>query len=927
MSDKKLFLLDGMALSYRAHFAFIKSNLRNTEGIPTGPIYGFAMTILQLIEKEKPTHIAVVWDTHAPTFRHELDENYKANRPPQPDDLKVGIPLIKEMVDCFNIPNIEKDGFEADDIIGTIATEASGEDVDVFMVTPDKDFMQIVSENVKLYKPLNHTKGFDIVDIDGVIDYFGVKPDKVIDVLALIGDTSDNVPGMPGVGKKGAPKLISEYGSIDGLLEAAPEMKQSKLKENLLENAEQLRLSRKMVTIITDVPGVQQWEDLQWNGAKAEAVKNFFHKMGFRTLERRYMEDFSGIAKSGKTTPGGQFSLFDTQSGETETEETGGWDKYDASKAEYQLVNTLDALKQLVKNLEKEKILCFDTETTGVDPITAEILGIALSVAEGEAFYIPVDVADGLKSGEALEIIKPLLESEKSLKVAQNYKYDYIMLKKMGVQINGPVFDTMLAAYLIDSGQALNMDALARKYLNYDPISITTLIGKGKAQKSMKDVSLEEVVPYSSEDADITLRLYHILKDIIKKDELEEVAGEIEFPLTKVLAHMEMRGIHIDMDLLDDFSKDLGTKMLEMEKDIFEKAGCEFNLNSPQQLGDVLFNRLKLPSGKKTKTGQYSTSEQVLSKLAVKYELPKIVLNYRAINKLKSTYVDALPQLINTDTGRIHTNFNQSVAATGRLSSSNPNLQNIPIRTEQGREIRKAFTAAKGYKILSSDYSQVELRIIASIAEDEAMMTAFKNDEDIHARTAKEIFSLDSIEEVTADQRRKAKEVNFGIPYGVSAFGLAQRLGIENGEAKAIIDAYFERFPNIQNYINETIDSARINGYVKTLSGRRRYIPDINSGNHNIRGFAERTAINMPIQGTAADLIKIAMINVENRLLKENFKSRMLLQVHDELVFEIHEDELEVVPNIVKELMESAMQLDVPLKVEMGIADNWLDAH
>lgn len=927
MSDKKLFLLDGMALSYRAHFAFLKSNLRNSEGIPTGPIYGFAMTILQLIEKEKPTHIAVVWDTHAPTFRHELDENYKANRPPQPEDLKVGIPIIKEMIDCFNIPNIEKDGYEADDIIGTIATEASGEDVDVFMVTPDKDFMQIVSENVKLYKPLNHTKGFDIVDIDGVIDYFGVGPDKVIDVLALIGDTSDNVPGMPGVGKKGAPKLIKEYGSIEGLLEATPEMKKSKLKENLLENTEQLRLSRKMVTIVTDVPDVQEWETLKWNGANAESVKNFFHKMGFRTLERRYMEDFSGISKSSKTSPGEQFSLFDTQSENSETEETDGWDKYDASKVEYQLVNTVVDLEELVNNLGKEEILCFDTETTGVDPITADLIGIALSVAEGEAYYIPVDVPDGLESDKALSILKPLLESEKTLKVAQNYKYDYIMLKKMGIQVNGPVFDTMLAAYLIDSSQALNMDSLARKYLNYDPISISALIGKGKTQKSMKDISLEEVVPYSSEDADITLRLYHVLKDIVKKDELEEVSGKIEFPLTKVLAHMEMRGIHIDMNLLDDFSKDLGKQMLNMEKEIFEKAGCEFNLNSPQQLGDVLFNRLKLPSGKKTKTGQYSTSEQVLSKLAVKYELPQIVLNYRAINKLKSTYVDALPQLINAETGRIHTNFNQSVAATGRLSSSNPNLQNIPIRTEQGREIRKAFTAAKGFKILSSDYSQVELRIIASIAEDEAMITAFKNDEDIHARTAKEIFSLDSIDEVTPDQRRKAKEVNFGIPYGVSAFGLAQRLGIENKEAKAIIDAYFGRFPNIQKYINETIEDARSNGYVKTLSGRRRYIPDINSGNNNIRGFAERTAINMPIQGTAADLIKIAMINVENRLLKENFKSRMLLQVHDELVFEIHEDELETVPGIVKELMESAMKLDVPLKVEMGIADNWLDAH
>lgn len=926
MSDKKLFLLDGMALSYRAHFAFIKSNLRNPEGIPTGPIYGFAMTILQLIEKEKPTHIAVVWDTHAPTFRHELDQNYKANRPPQPEDLKVGIPLIKEMVDYFKIPNLEKDGFEADDIIGTIATEASGEDVEVFMVTPDKDFMQIVSDNVKLYKPLNHTKGFDIVDIDGVVDYFGVKPDKVIDVLALIGDNIDNVPGMPGVGKKGAPKLINEYGSVEALLEAAPNMKPSKMKENLLENGDQLRLSKKMVTIITGVPDIVSWENLKWTGADSNSVMSFFRKMGFRSLEKRYVEGLPGSPKPASNSNSGQYSLFDSETSE-EDEVSSGWDVYDATKVEYQLVNSVEALKKLVKNLEKEEVLCFDTETTGVDPLTADLLGIALSVTEGEAYYIPVDVPEGLKSEDVLKIIKPLLESSNSLKVAQNYKYDYIMLKKNGVDIDGPVFDTMLAAYLIDSSQALNMDALARKYLNYDPISISSLIGKGKGQLSMADVSLEEVVPYSSEDADITLRLYHVLKDILKKDELETVAEDIEFPLTIVLSHMEMRGIHIDMDMLDDYSRDLGKQLLETEKKIFEKAGCEFNINSPQQLGDVLFNKLKLPSGKKTKTGQFSTSEQVLSRLAVKYELPQVVLDYRTISKLKSTYVDALPQLINTETGRIHTNFNQSVAATGRLSSSNPNLQNIPIRTEQGREIRKAFTAAKGYKILSSDYSQVELRIIASIANDEAMKTAFRNEEDIHARTAKEIFSLDSIEEVTPEQRRKAKEVNFGIPYGVSAYGLAQRLGIENAEAKAIIDAYFERFPNIRKYINETIDKARTNGYVKTLSGRRRYIPDINSGNNNIRGFAERTAINMPIQGTAADLIKLAMINVENRLLEENFKSRMLLQVHDELVFEVHEEELETVPGIVKDLMESAMKLEVPLKVEMGIADNWLDAH
>ncbi|HKJ34827.1 MAG TPA: DNA polymerase I [Balneolales bacterium] len=924
MSKDRLFLLDGMALAYRAHFAFINSNLRNSEGIPTGPVYGFAQTLVQLMEREKPTHIAVVWDTAAPTFRHKLDEQYKANRPPQPEDLTTGIPLIKDMVKRFGIQNLEHDGYEADDIIGTIAYEASGEDVDVFLVTPDKDFMQLVTDNVKMYKPLNHTKGFDIIDIEGVKKYFGVPPEKVIDVLALIGDNSDNIPGVPGIGKKGAPKVINEYGSVEAAIEAAPDIKSKRVREGLMQNADQARLSKKMITIITDVPDTAEWRSLEWKKKDTDTVIEFFKRMEFRSVMRRFLrisETKSSIGSDGS----GQFSLFDDEESDSVTES--GWDTLDEDNVEYHMINSYDELKKLVDNLSDENLICFDTETTGTDPITAELVGIALSVKSKEAYYIPVEVEGGLNTDKTINIIRPLF-AKISLKIAQNYKYDYIMLKRYGLEIEGPVFDTMLAAYLLDSSQSLNMDALARKYLNYDPVSITTLIGKkGKKQKSMADIPAEKVYPYSCEDADITLQLYEILNDELKKDDLEAIAEEIEFPLTKVLAAMEMRGVQLDTDMLKQYSEELGEQIKKLEKEIYDKSGYEFNINSPQQLGDILFKKLKIPSKKKTRTGQYSTSERVLSGLAGEYEVPKLVLDYRALSKLKSTYVDAMPKLINPKTGRVHTNFNQSVAATGRLSSSNPNLQNIPIRTEKGREIRKAFTAKSGYKILSLDYSQVELRIIAAIADDEAMKQAFIDDEDIHSRTAKEIFNLESIDEVTPERRRKAKEVNFGIPYGVSAYGLAQRLGMANHEGKAIIDAYFERFPKIQTYINNTVEEARKNGFVKTLNGRRRYIPEINSPNGNIRGFAERTAINMPIQGTAADLIKIAMINIGDWLQQQKKKTQMIIQVHDELLFEVHEDELNSVPSKIKDLMESAMDIGVPLKVEMGIADNWLDAH
>jgi len=646
--------------------------------------------------------------------------------------------------------------------------------------------------------------------------------------------------------------------------------------------------------------------------------------MGFRSLLGRLYE--SG---NNNTSENGQISLFATESSETQITDN-GLDVFDEDKVDYRKIDSLDELKKLVKEYRSIGTVCFDTETTSTDPLKAELLGISLSAEEGKACYIPVGGPDkpGLDSEKVIAELNPLLSDESIDKIAQNMKYDYLVLANAGLEVKGSVFDTMLAAYLIDSNQALNMDALSRKYLNYDPISITELIGKkGKTQKNMSDIPVDKVVPYACEDADVTLQLANVLKKILKEDELEEVAESIEFPLATVLAKMERHGIRIDGEMLSGFSKELGDEMVSLQEKIFEKAGEEFNLNSSQQLSHILFEKLGLPAGRKTKTGKYSTSEDVLSKLANEHELPGLLLDFRALSKLKSTYVDALPQLINPQTGRVHTSFNQNVAATGRLSSSNPNLQNIPIRTDRGREIRKAFIAEDGYKVLSADYSQIELRIIASMAEDKAMKEAFERGEDIHSRTAMEIFDLKSMDEVTPDLRRKAKEVNFGIPYGVSAFGLAQRLGIDRKEGKAIIDAYFERFPGIQRYINDITAKAREQGYVTTLAGRRRYIPDIRSSNQNIRGFAERTAINMPIQGTAADLIKLAMIKLDDRFVKEGIKSRMLIQVHDELVFELHESELETVPEIIRELMESAMDLDVPLKVEMGIADNWLDAH
>jgi len=943
MLNKKLFLLDGMALAYRAHFAFISSNLRNKEGLSTGPIFGFANTLEQLLEIEKPSHIAVAWDTHAPTFRHEMDVNYKAHRPPQPDELREGIPYIKEMLNRYKVANLELDGFEADDIIGTLALKAGLDGAEVFMVTPDKDFMQLVTENVKLYKPLNAAKGFDIIGIDGVVDYFGVKPEKVRDVLALIGDTSDNIPGMPGVGKKGAPLLIDEFGSIENLIANVDKIKAGKKRDNIIANTELVLKSKEMVTIHTEVPGFDNWELYEWNGADAEALSEFYKEMGFRSLTAKYNRDSSTNFESKpakeieKVNSAGQVDLFGTASTTSETKPNdlfssienvaeSTYEVFNAENVSYHLIQDLKGVDSLVSKCLAAEEFCFDTETTGTDPLIAELVGLSFAFKKGEAFYIDV-THSGLKKEEVLEKIKPIFADESKTVIAQNLKYDLIMLEKYGIEIKSKLFDTMIAAYLIDPNQKVGMDALSRKYLNYEPISIKTLIGSGKKQLSMADIDAKVVSDYAAEDADVTFQLAQLFKKELESLELQELTYSIEFPLIRVLAHMEMTGAKIDPHLLKELSVVMDAEIQDLEKEIFEKAEEKFNLNSPQQLGLILFEKLKLPSGKKTATGKYSTSEDVLSQLAVKYEIADLILSYRTLSKLKSTYIDALPKLINPNTGRIHSDFNQHIAATGRLSSSNPNLQNIPIRTSRGKEIRKAFVPETGFVLISADYSQIELRVIADMANDEAMKQAFLDNEDIHSRTAKEIFHLESLDEVTSDHRRKAKEVNFGIPYGVSAYGLASRLGIENSEAKAMIKNYFDRFPGVKTFMGDCVVFAKQNGFAKTLTGRRRPIPDINASNFNIRGFAERTAINSPIQGSAADLIKLAMLKFETEKAKLGLKTKMIMQVHDELVFETPIEEVELAKSIIVNAMESAMSLSVPLKVEAGTGDNWLDAH
>jgi DNA polymerase-1 len=926
-SDKKLFLLDAMALIYRAHFAFSKTPRINSKGMNTGAALGFTNSLLEILKKEKPTHIGVAFDTSAPTFRHEEFPEYKAQREEQPEDIRVAIPYVKKIVKAFNIPVLIMDGYEADDIIGTIARQAGEEGFKVYMMTPDKDFAQLVTDNVFLYKPAFMGNGVDVLGIEEVKKKFDIdKVEQVIDILGLQGDAVDNIPGIPGVGAKTAIKFLKQYGSVEGLLEHTDELK-GKMKEKVETNKEQALLSKKLATIKVDVPLAYEPDKLVLDEPNEEALKELFEELEFRTIMKRVLgEEPATTSKSSAKVDPAQMSMFtDTPEEAAQKEERRTLAN---TKHQYHLIDTPELREDLITYLSIQDEFCFDTETTDLEPTDAELVGLAFSYVAGEAYYVPFP-ADQKEAQKIADEFKEVLENEDIVKIGQNLKYDIQVMRNYGIRVKGKIFDTMLAHYLLDPETRHNMDVMAENYLNYSPVSITDLIGKkGVKQGNMRDVPVEDVVEYAGEDADITLQLKHILEKEIKENNLEKLLHEVEEPLSYVLAEMEYEGVKIDKDALAKMSKELETAALEAQEKIFELAGQEFNIASPKQLGEILFDKMKLvDKPKKTKTGQYATGEEILSKLANEHEIADKILEFREYQKLKSTYVDALPRLISKKDGRVHTDYRQAVAATGRLSSNNPNLQNIPIRTEKGRLIRKAFVPRdENYQLMAADYSQIELRIMAAFSQDEAMMEAFKNGRDIHATTAAKVFGVD-LDDVDPAMRRKAKEVNFGIIYGISAFGLAQNLNISRTEASDIIKAYFKEFPRVHDYMEKVKEEARKNEYVTTILGRKRWLRDINSRNQTVRGFAERNAINAPIQGSAADMIKIAMINIHKWMEKENLKSKMIMQVHDELIFDVHKDEIEKLKVKVVDLMKNAMDLDVPMEIGVGIADNWSEAH
>ncbi len=927
-TEKTLWLLDAYALIYRAYFAFSQNQMINSKGLNTSAIYGFTSTLFEVITAHQPSHIAVVFDTKAPTERHIEYPEYKANREAMPDDIKLAIPYIKKIIEGFNIPILFADGYEADDVIGTLAKKAEKEGFTTFMMTPDKDFGQLVTENIFMYKPARSGNKPEVWGIPEICEKFEIEdPLQVIDYLGMRGDAVDNIPGIPGVGDKTAKKFLKEYGSIEKLLENTADLK-GKLKEKVENNKEQALLSKKLATIIIDAPIEFDPKDLHRDPMNKEALKAVFADVEFRTLSKRILGEEAVIADPN----GGQMDLFQGGSqADNELEEVlpkAALKTIENVKHNYILVDTQDKEQELLNNLSTASSYCFDTETTGLDPLTAELVGIAFSSKKGEAYYLPCP-SNKKECQALLSKFESIFNDEKKEVIAQNLKYDFAILQSYGIRIKGKFFDTMIAHYLLEPDQKHNMDVLAETYLGYQPVSIETLIGKkGKNQLNMRDLKPEEVVEYAGEDADITFQLKKVLAMDLKSNGLMDLFEEIEMPLIPVLADMEREGINLDTDALGKFSVQLGSDIEVLGKDIIKLAGTEFNIDSPKQLGDILFNILKIDEkAKKTKTGQFSTSEDTLSKIADKHEIVPKVLEYRTLKKLKSTYVDSLPNLILPSTGRIHTNYMQAVAATGRLSSNNPNLQNIPIRTEKGREIRKSFIPKDdNFELLAADYSQIELRIIAALSDDQGMIEAFNNGDDIHAATAAKVFEV-PIKDVDRDMRSKAKMVNFGIIYGISAFGLAQRLGIKRGESKEIIDNYFDKYPGIKNYMDNSVASAKEKGYVSTIKNRKRILKDINSKNAIVRGFAERNAINAPIQGSAADIIKIAMINIHEVMQKENYKSKMLLQVHDELVFDAHKEELNSLMKMVKEKMEQAVKLKVPLTVEMQHASNWLEAH
>ncbi|MCX7833030.1 MAG: DNA polymerase I [Ignavibacteria bacterium] len=961
---ERVFLIDAMAMIYRAYFALISRPLMTRGGKNTSAIYGFVAMLLKIIEEEKPDHIAVCFDTEKPTFRHNMFPSYKAQRQEIPSDMPWQIEKIKEIVKAFNISLLEVDGYEADDIIGTLCKKAEVENSLSFMVTPDKDFMQLVSDKTFQYKPVKGSTSYkemeaEIIDKNAVITKFGVPPEKVVDVLGLMGDSSDNIPGVRGVGEKTAVALIQEFGSIENLYANIDKISKEKLKETLLKYKDDALLSKKLVTINTDVPLEISYHDLKIGKFDMQKIVKIFDELEFKDLFKR-IETSKQIEKTG------EISKPKKKDEQEEIKITIKATKIEPEKVDikpvtlptkkikdiphkYYTIKNHKDYEKFIGLLKQQELFAFDTETDSLDVMSAKLIGFSVSFEEHKAFYIPIhgefgkkkieseslfeisekpekETIPGVEINYAIQLIKPLLESDSIKKVGHNIKFDYLIMRNYGIEMKNIFFDTMVGAYILKPEDNYDMNSLAYRYLNYEPIHIEELIGKGKTQISMSEVPLDKVSEYAAEDADVTLQLYNKIKYELKKINLYKLCTDIEFPLIKVLAEMEFEGVRIDPNVLTLLDGEITKLIKEYEEKIYKSAGQEFNINSTQQLSKVLFEDLKLIPTKKTKTG-YSTDISVLEELRYQHEICGLIIEYRGLTKLKSTYIDGLKKSINSKTNRVHTSFNQTGTSTGRLSSQNPNLQNIPIRTEIGKNIRKAFISREDYLIMAADYSQIELRIMAHFSNDENMIRAFKRKTDIHTDTARRIFATEEKKEITPGMRRKAKEVNFGIMYGIGVFGLANRLEIKNSEAKEIIDRYFREYPKVREYVENTKQFARENGYVQTLTGRRRYLPQINNQNATVRAEDERAAINMPIQGTAADMIKIAMIRIFNSLREKNLKSKLILQVHDELVLEVHKDEIEQVKEIVENNMKNALKLNVPIEVDIGIGKSWYEAH
>ena len=941
--QKRLFLLDAYALIFRGYYAFIKNPRINSKGMDTSAIMGFMNSLLDVIKRERPDHLAVAFDKEGSTVRTEMFTEYKANRDETPEAIRIAVPYIQELLRAMHIPVIEEAGCEADDLIGTLAKQAEKQGYQVYMVTPDKDFAQLVSENIFMYRPARMGNGIEIWGVPEVLERFEIeRPEQVIDFLGMMGDAVDNIPGLPGVGEKTAKKLLKDYGSMENLLANTHELK-GKLRENIEANADRGIMSKKLATIIIDCNVTFDEKDFELTKPDTDKVEALFNELEFRRMADQFHKLFDeNQSLDGPATQGfsptktivkneQQFSLFDEGAADPNAVNTptGFYNTIENTDHFYQAIQGKMAISFLLRDLLKQTSVCFDTETTGVCALTAELVGLSFSWEKGKGFYVPVP-ADRNEAQELIDLFIPFFEDENIEKVGQNLKYDLEVLAQYGITIKGKIFDTMIAHYLINPDMRHGMDILAETYLKYSPVPIEALIGKkGKGQKSMRDVDLEQIKEYAVEDADITLQLKEIFAPMLDSTDTRKLFNEIEIPLMPVLAAMEQEGINLDTNYLKELSAELSADTKRLEQKIYEAAGGPFNLASPKQLGEILFDKLKIGGAKqkKTKTGQYATGEEVLSYLANENPIVADILEWRQVVKLQNTYVDALPLQVEDKTGRVHTDYMQTVAATGRLSSNNPNLQNIPIRTERGRQIRKAFIARNDeYTLLSADYSQIELRIIAALSGDPEMVNAFQKGEDIHASTAAKVFNV-ALGEVTREQRSHAKTVNFGIVYGVSAFGLSNQTSLSRSESKDLIDAYYKTYPRLKQYINEQVEIAREQGYVQTISGRRRYLKDINSQNQVVRGAAERNAVNAPIQGSAADIIKIAMINIQKKLTEENWKSKMLLQVHDELVFDVHNSELERIKPMIKHEMENAFSLAVPLEVDMGTGTNWLEAH